>query len=76
MSEARPRSLSGAPRIFISSTNEDLKEYRERAMKAAVAAGLCPVMNEDEASGPRTPLAECMAQLFSQYHSQLHPHRS
>jgi hypothetical protein len=64
MSEARPGPLSGAPNVFISSTSEDLKEYRERAMKAAVAAELRPVMNEDfEASGARTPLAECMARV-------------
>ena len=43
----------GAPRVFISSTSEDLKPYRERARKAANAAGYLPIIMEDFAAGNR-----------------------
>jgi hypothetical protein len=60
MREARP----GSPSVFISSTHEDLKEYRERAKDASVAAGLRPEMSENfEASGHRKPLDECLARV-------------
>jgi hypothetical protein len=65
MSEARPGpSSGGARRVFISSTIDDLKKYRERAKAAAVAAGLLPVMSEDFiSSGARPPLNECLARV-------------
>jgi hypothetical protein len=60
MSEARP----GAPRVFISSTSEDLEPYRARAASAANAAGLLPFMMEYfTATGARPPLGECLAKV-------------
>ena len=69
MSEARPGSSSlparqGAPRVFISSTSEDLEPYRAKASAAANAAGLLPIMMEYfTASGARPPLAACLAKV-------------
>ncbi len=60
MSEARP----GAPRVFISSTSEDLGPFRARASAAATAAGLLPVMMEHfTATGARRPFGECLARV-------------
>ena len=51
----------GAPRVFISSTKEDLGTYRAKASAAANSAGLLPVMMEYfTASGGNPPQAECM----------------
>jgi len=49
------------PVVFISSTLEDLKPYREAARKAAVETRFHPEMQEDfEASGRYPPLQECL----------------
>lgn len=59
-----PDAPASGAGVFISSTCTDVEEYRDRAVKAAVAAGLVPVLNENwEASGARTPLAECLARV-------------
>ncbi|MBD3341203.1 MAG: SUMF1/EgtB/PvdO family nonheme iron enzyme [Candidatus Lokiarchaeota archaeon] len=49
------------PRVFISSTVEDLESYREAVKEAAFHASFYPVMMEYFTSGSvRRPLAECM----------------
>ena len=45
---------------FISSTSEDLKEYRVAARDAAIAAGFLPVMMEYFAAGEGPPLGVCL----------------
>ena len=55
--------LSGAPKVFISSTVSDLTAYRERARGAAVRAGFLPVMNEDWEARDVLPLAECLKRV-------------
>ena len=51
---------AGVPVVFISSTSEDLKPYREAAREAAIAAGLLPVMMEYFPATGRPSLAECL----------------
>jgi formylglycine-generating enzyme required for sulfatase activity len=49
------------PKVFISSTVDDLKEYRQAAKDAALRVGFLPVMFEHwPASGNRLPLEACM----------------
>ncbi|MCX6631890.1 MAG: SUMF1/EgtB/PvdO family nonheme iron enzyme, partial [Candidatus Solibacter sp.] len=49
------------PVVFISSTSDDLKEYREQAAKAARASGFAPRMMEDfPASGHAPTLPACL----------------
>jgi formylglycine-generating enzyme required for sulfatase activity len=55
--------MLGAPKVFISSTVADLKEYREKAKAAAIRAGFLPIMNEDWSAKDHQPLAECMARV-------------
>lgn len=56
------RSRSEIPVVFISSTSEDLKPYREAARDAALKATFHPDMMESfTVSGARPPLAECQA---------------
>jgi len=50
-------------RVFISSTEEDLKEYRAMARDAVVAAGFHPVMMEDFPSSGRPSLEECLRKV-------------
>ena len=52
-------------RVFISSTNEDLKpHYRAAARDAAIEAGFYPTMQEYfVASGEHPPLAACLKKL-------------
>ena len=45
--------------VFISSTSEDLKEYRKAAERAASRAGFRQVMMEDFAASGRLPLDVC-----------------
>jgi serine phosphatase RsbU (regulator of sigma subunit) len=53
---------SDLPIVFISSTSEDLKIYREGARDAALSARFHPEMMESfTVSGARKPLAECLA---------------
>jgi hypothetical protein len=65
MSKARPGPTRGVPRVFISSTNEDLKpHYRSAARDAALQAGFYPIMQEYfVASGKHPPLAACLKKL-------------
>jgi hypothetical protein len=49
--------------VFISSTSEDLKEYRAAAKEAALAAGFLPVMMEYFAASGGPPLEECLAKV-------------
>ena len=58
--EITPLALPGAPKVFISSTVADLKEYRDKAKAAAIRAGFLPVMNEDWAAKDAPPVAECL----------------
>ena len=57
-----PKSITGAPRVFISSTTVDLEPYRA-AREAVIKAGMLPVMSEDFASTPNPPLKECQEQV-------------
>src|SRR5579872_1778549 len=48
-------------KVFISSTNEDLREYREEAREAALKCGFMPVMFEHwPAFGNRRPIEACL----------------
>jgi formylglycine-generating enzyme required for sulfatase activity len=49
--------------VFISSTSEDLKEYRIEARDAVLSVGLRPVMMEYFAATGGPPLAECLARV-------------
>ncbi|MCY2993130.1 MAG: SUMF1/EgtB/PvdO family nonheme iron enzyme [Planctomycetota bacterium] len=52
------------PRVFISSTAEDLPAYRDAAKEAVVAAQMLPRMMEYfTASGDRPPLDKCLAEV-------------
>jgi hypothetical protein len=54
----------GTPVVFISSTIEDLKEYRFQAKEAANKAGFSPRMKEYfAASGDKPPLAKCLEKV-------------
>jgi hypothetical protein len=56
-----PRQI---PTVFVSSTSEDLKPYRQAARDAAVSARFHPEMMEYFlASGQHPPLAACMAMV-------------
>ncbi len=58
------RGLLRTPIVFISSTSEDLKEYRTQAEKAALKAGYLPRMMEYfAASGAHPPLEACLAKI-------------
>jgi len=55
---------AGVPVVFISSTSEDLKPYRDAARDAAIRAGFYPDMMEYfTAGGKRRPLGECLAKV-------------
>src|SRR6266851_4422396 len=52
------------PTVLISSTKEDLSEYREAARDAALQAGFFPSMMEYfTASGARPPLVACLGKV-------------
>ena len=54
----------GTPVVFISSTSEDLKDYREKARDAALLAGFMPRMMEYfAASGSNPPLRACLEKV-------------
>ncbi len=60
--------VRGGPRrtpiVFISSTSEDLKEYRARAKEAAIQAGFLPRMMEYfGADGQHVPLEACLKRI-------------
>src|SRR3974390_3221454 len=46
--------------VFISSTSEDLRDYRPAARDAVLAVGLTPGMMEDFAASGGPPLATCL----------------
>lgn len=49
------------PKVFISSTNADLRDFRQAARDAALKVGCFPVMFEHwSASGSRVPLEACL----------------
>jgi hypothetical protein len=54
---------NNVPKVFISSTVEDLREYPEAARDAALAAGLYPVMQEYFSASANRPLEECMKEV-------------
>ncbi|MGA2742669.1 MAG: SUMF1/EgtB/PvdO family nonheme iron enzyme [Bryobacteraceae bacterium] len=51
------------PTVFISSTSEDLKPYRDAARDAAIGAGLLPTMMEHFAATGRPSLPECLRKV-------------
>ena len=52
------------PRVFISSTVDDLKPYREAARDAAMGTDSLPILSEHwAASGSVPPLEECLARV-------------
>ena len=56
--------MGHAPIVFISSTSEDLKDYRQAAAKAARGLGFFPLMMEDFPANGRGPsLDECRREV-------------
>src|SRR5476649_955505 len=56
--------MTNAPTLFISSTAEDLKVYRQAARDGAVKSKFLVEWMEDfDASGDRPPLSECLAKV-------------
>jgi formylglycine-generating enzyme required for sulfatase activity len=53
----------GAPKVFISSTVDDLVKYREAAANAARRAGFHAVLSEDWEAKDKHPLSECMQRV-------------
>jgi hypothetical protein len=52
--------MAHAPIVFISSTSDDLRDYRQAAAKAARGLGFFPLMMEDFPANGRAPsLDEC-----------------
>ena len=53
---------SGTPKVFVSSTAEDLKPYRDRARDAAIGVDMLPnkMMEYFVASGEKPPLPACL----------------
>ena len=49
--------------VFVSSTSEDLREYRVAAREAVLAVGLRPEMMEYFAAAGGPPLDECLARV-------------
>jgi formylglycine-generating enzyme required for sulfatase activity len=52
-----------APVVFISSTSEDLKPYREAAKEAAIGAGFLPKMMEYFPAEDNDPLPVCLEKV-------------
>ena len=48
------------PKVFISSTNEDLATYRKAAKEVVLRAQCQPIMQEYWAAGGNPPLHECL----------------
>jgi hypothetical protein len=53
----------GAPSVFISSTSDDLKEFRKAADRAASRGGFHQVMMEDFPAAGHAPLDVCRAKV-------------
>jgi formylglycine-generating enzyme required for sulfatase activity len=51
------------PRVFVSSTAEDLKEFREAAQRALLDSDCHPVMFEYWEGADNPPLAECLSRV-------------
>ena len=49
--------------VFVSSTSEDLREYRIAAREAVLAVGLRPEMMEYFAAAGGGPLGECLGRV-------------
>ncbi|MEE8586493.1 MAG: DUF4062 domain-containing protein, partial [Acidobacteriota bacterium] len=62
------KAASLKPVVFISSTAEDLKAYREKARDAALASGFDPRMMEYFAASSNPPLEECLARVSGSEH--------
>ncbi|HBO45841.1 MAG TPA: hypothetical protein DD670_18340 [Planctomycetaceae bacterium] len=61
---ARTNRNKTTPIVFISSTVEDLKAYRDKAKEAAIEAGFMPRMQEYfPASGHKPPLEKCLEEV-------------
>jgi hypothetical protein len=59
-----PFMAKDIPIVFVSSTSEDLKAYRNAAQDAAIRAGFLPKMMEYfVAEGAKPPYAECMTKV-------------
>ncbi len=59
-----PAAAPRVPVVFISSTIEDLEQYRSRARDAALTAHFLPVMKEYfAASGDKPPLEMCLQEV-------------
>jgi hypothetical protein len=55
--------LQPMPTVFISSTSEDLKPYRDAARDAAISAGLLPDMMEYFPATGKPSLPECLRKV-------------
>jgi hypothetical protein len=56
---------TGTPKVFVSSTAEDLRPYRAAARDAAIGAELLPKMMEYfVAGGDKPPLPACLDKVF------------
>lgn len=60
---AKAATGASVPKVFISSTLEDLKDYRFAARDAVLRKGWAPLMCDYWAAGGNPPLAECMARV-------------
>ena len=64
VAKAAERQNEGTSKVFISSTSEDLGEYRKAAHDAAIAAGILPIQMEYfAASGEHPPLQACLQKV-------------
>lgn len=55
--------LHNVPTVFISSTVEDLAQYRAKARDAAIRTGFHPIMQEYFVARENPPLDECMNRI-------------
>lgn len=51
------------PRVFVSSTAEDLKEFREAVKETLLGNDCFPVMFEYWEGADNPPLQECLARM-------------
>ncbi|MFO1050618.1 MAG: DUF4062 domain-containing protein [Planctomycetota bacterium] len=62
-SSKEKREARGAPRVFVSSTSEDLEAHRQIAKDAALHADVFPVMHEYWEAKDNDPYDECMQRV-------------
>ncbi len=55
--------MQDIPKVFISSTSEDLEPFRKAAEQAALRAGFFPILCEYWAAGGNLPLHECLVRV-------------